>query len=534
MGKNNKKRKRNHALFHAAKARMNHNASDATDPVLLDQKATTTDPLDANTTTPLVEGDEISDAALATTLATLEHLVAHPTQFHDKRFKDLRRTLHPLVVEQMQSYDKGIDYRHKVTHALAHQKWSDALAALQACRDFQQLPKQGTVQRWVRDCTTAAAAKQAPNCHVQLLQSILRTTTEDGAPRDTSNKHDPGQALVEQLASNQQDKDEMTILEGWKWWGDEKTATNTTKEDDDTPTDKKIEVKSRILYQEAAADRTPPNHYDLHLHITTPPTTTTEEGDTSSPLVTWASPPPPTAFHAVPFLPSPSRVLSNALTYKECQQLRHVMTTLGYRPDHPVALEPPTGIDSCEWWVDDSIAQTLFERVQPHLPATMTLPGLNGKQVQLHSINPRWRCFRYGPDCEYRPHLDGSWPHSYLHPETGEYCCPKQSAVKSYLTCLIYLNDDFEGGETRFYLPQGVARGIVPRTGSIAVFPQGNTASLIHEGSQVTKGTKYVVRTDVLYRPILEEEEPDDGNDDMAVANDHQEENDGDDSDHDE
>ncbi|KAL3941905.1 MAG: hypothetical protein SGARI_000440 [Bacillariaceae sp.] len=156
----------------------------------------------------------------------------------------------------------------------------------------------------------------------------------------------------------------------------------------------------------------------------------------------------------------------------------------------------------------------------------MTLPGNNGKQVQLHSINPRWRCFRYRQDCEYRPHIDGSWPHSYLDPETGKYCCPKQQQqqqqpsgdgdnsnnsnhIKSYLTCLIYLNDDFEGGETRFYLASssgdsgGVVRGIVPRTGSILLFPQGNTASLIHEGSLVSKGTKYVVRTDVLYEPPI-------------------------------
>jgi len=79
------------------------------------------------------------------------------------------------------------------------------------------------------------------------------------------------------------------------------------------------------------------------------------------------------------------------------------------------------------------------------------------------------------------------------------------------------LNDDFEGGETRFYLPNGVARGIVPRQGSIAFFPQGNTASLIHEGSAVTKGTKYVVRTDVLYRPVFDDDNDTTRQDDGAT-----------------
>ena len=156
--------------------------------------------------------------------------------------------------------------------------------------------------------------------------------------------------------------------------------------------------------------------------------------------------------------------------------------------------------------VDDSILTRVYERVKPHLPSTMTIGGAYKKaRVQLHGLNPRWRCFRYQQDCVYRPHLDGSWPLCYLDAE-GNYHCPQQqqqqqNAIKSYLTFLIYLNDDFEGGETRFYLPQGVARGVVPRTGSVTVFPQGNTASLIHEGSQVTRGTKYVIRTDVLYRP---------------------------------
>ena len=39
-----------------------------------------------------------------------------------------------------------------------------------------------------------------------------------------------------------------------------------------------------------------------------------------------------------------------------------------------------------------------------------------------------------------------------------------------------------------------------PRAGNVLVFPHGDTSeSLIHEGSAVTKGAKYVIRTDVLY-----------------------------------
>ncbi|CAB9511231.1 P4Hc [Seminavis robusta] len=539
MGKNNKKRKRtNHALFHAVKAR--NQGVEPIKPVIPSQST----PAKTDTTS-----DEISDADLATTIRTLETLVSSSsdsTMFHGKRFKELRRTLHPLVLEQLQSYDKGVDYRHKVTHALQHHQWSDALAALRACQDFQQYPKQGTVQRWVRECS----ALEDNGGQMPLLQAILRLSAAAGAGAGDGNKHDPGQALAAHLANQPENKEKLVILEGWKWWDNdsninsnsqndsisqekteddkekqeeekekeagEKTANkqeegkvakkeDSKKEatrDDNTPLDN---LKSRIVYRETAAERTPPNHYDLLLHAITKP---------DKNLITWSDNHSTTQSHPIPFLPQPARVLPNVLTRDECQQLRRVTTTLGYRSDHPVSQAQPTGIDSCEWMVDSSsILDVIWERVQPHLPASLTVQ--NKKTVQLFGINPRWRCFRYGQDCVYRPHLDGSWPLCYLD-EEGNYHCPKQQqqqysdAIKSYLTFLIYLNDDFEGGETRYYLPQGVARGIVPRAGSVVVFPQGNLASLIHEGSQVTKGTKYVIRTDVLYRPAGKAQETDD------------------------
>jgi hypothetical protein len=41
---------------------------------------------------------------------------------------------------------------------------------------------------------------------------------------------------------------------------------------------------------------------------------------------------------------------------------------------------------------------------------------------------------------------------------------------------------------------------VSPITGNVLVFPHGESAgSLVHEGSAVTQGVKYVIRTDVLY-----------------------------------
>jgi 2OG-Fe(II) oxygenase superfamily len=305
---------------------------------------------------------------------------------------------------------------------------------------------------------------------------------------------------------------------------------------------------ARIVYREAASDRTPPNQFDLHLHgnvnicwdgDTTTTATNEHENDNNDDDDGVEKKMNPdrdrvprqrtmmTKIHVreIPFLPYPSRVIASALSRNECQRLIYLMTQLSYRPDHPTHLASPTGIDSCEVMMDDKSCDILSQRVNPFLPATLT--SVDGKKtvLELHSINPRWRGFRYGRHCTYRPHLDGSWPLCYMTKEGQYHCCngpeTKQQGdaanaaattavadtttsannIKSYLTFLIYLNHDFEGGETKFYLPHHLARGVVPKAGSILIFPQGNLASLIHEGAAVTKGVKYVIRTDVLYRP---------------------------------
>ena len=501
---------------------------------------------------PQTDDEIISDGELERTVRTVELLAQNPSSLQEKRYKALRRALHPLVVHQLQSYDQGTDYRIKVTQALQHQKWTDALAGLQGCRDFQQPVKQGTIQRWVRDCDMApASCKRFLLTAILLVNNVTATATatvsvnpQNSTNDESANKHDPLVALrvaehlpvvaTTKLADTTPDDGATTgslgILEDWSLG----RLMNDNGDNGDNGVDwEKLPAVQlqhpRILYSEKAAERKPPNHYDLVLHTTRPGSIQWSEADTTI------------RKHEVPFLqsqPGDAFLLENVLTVDECQQLRAAATALGFRPDHPTALERPTGIDSCEWLVDDSILSVLNQRVEPFLSkpsinvhddpsnstskstSTSTSTSTSQTKKTFYSINPRWRFFRYGQGCVYRPHIDGSWPASRVHPTTGHYECydhleeedddddddKAKSTVKSYHTFLIYLNDNFEGGQTRFYFPSKdgtsslAAQGISPKCGSVLVFSQGNTASLLHEGSAVTVGTKYVVRTDVLYR----------------------------------
>lgn len=98
---------------------------------------------------------------------------------------------------------------------------------------------------------------------------------------------------------------------------------------------------------------------------------------------------------------------------------------------------------------------------------------------QAIGLNERFRFYRYEPGQRFAPHYDGAYER-----ENGE---------RSEFTFLIYLNDDFEGGSTSFFQPGRFH--VQPKTGSLLLFhhPQ------LHEGAAVESGTKYVLRSDVMY-----------------------------------
>jgi hypothetical protein len=103
---------------------------------------------------------------------------------------------------------------------------------------------------------------------------------------------------------------------------------------------------------------------------------------------------------------------------------------------------------------------------------------------------------------------DGAWPPSGIDPVTDAYqydSSPSDARQSSLFTFIIYLNDDFKGGETTFFIPS-VKDGVInaypvkPMMGSVAVFPHGEAqGALLHEGTGVVEGAKYVIRTDVEY-----------------------------------
>lgn len=385
----------------------------------------------------------------------------------EKRYKDLRRALHPFQEAWSGRFDP-IDYPARVTALLEQQQWTPVLFALEGCAYyFENKLKRGTVQRWVRFCDEC----HSPGVKLKLIAAILRCAPSEGTNDDgTTNRHDPRRVLLEQ------DLEGATESSNRIKWNQPQRSELDHIDDDDW----NVPCDIQVIYHVAAEDRKPPNHHDLNMSYT----------DTSVLSQEYNT----LAIEKHEVTPIPGAViLTNVLMAHECQRLIRTAERMGYSPDHPVDSKEATGIDTCEWLaVKDS--DHIFQRVLPHLPATIQEEAVTG-------INCRWRLFRYSTDSVYRPHIDGSWPASSL--KNGKYV--SDDSHRSRLTFLIYLNHGFEGGGTTFYLPKNGGLetvSVTPQAGNVLIFPQGNTASLVHEGSKVESRDccKYVIRTDVLYK----------------------------------
>lgn len=126
---------------------------------------------------------------------------------------------------------------------------------------------------------------------------------------------------------------------------------------------------------------------------------------------------------------------------------------------------------------DPKIASDLFDKLKIHLPISM-----NSKQ--LVGLNERIRFYKYSPGEFFARHRD-----EILELKDGR---------TSYLTLLIYLNDDFKGGNTLIEGPYANPdKEIIQPQSGMAFLMQH---SLIHEGETLTSGTKYILRSDVMYR----------------------------------
>ncbi|MFD1873006.1 prolyl hydroxylase family protein [Hymenobacter bucti] len=126
--------------------------------------------------------------------------------------------------------------------------------------------------------------------------------------------------------------------------------------------------------------------------------------------------------------------------------------------------------NSRAFYRSEELAQALWEKIQPFVPTPL------GNSTAI-GLNELFRFYRYQRGHQFKGHYDESYV--------------RNEREASYFTFMVYLNDNFQGGDTAF---RGLR--IQPRQGMALLFRH----SLYHEGSEVTQGVKYVLRSDVMYR----------------------------------
>ncbi|CAG9946175.1 unnamed protein product [Clonostachys rosea f. rosea IK726] len=439
----------------------------------------------------------ISEEELEITVDTLKTLAQFPGLIKTKACKDLR----------VASYDfrqacttgsiaaEGANLSARVSAALADEKYMEARILLAEMKIRSQEPKLGTLCRWVRDLDVISGLSQPDNVAnggsvertpkeqdlLAVLDSILRVCGQI----DTNTK-----AVVRDLPSTFYPS--ITLQPTW----DLRPST--------TPLEVYASVLDKTIFESAPPElstalrtiettpgpqRKPPNHYPAILYTSKPNSIPLAD---KGPEVEWVKHP------HVPGL----GLIKNVLSVEECKGIIAAGEHVKFLPDAPLREDGDTSIlaHNFYWVVDTEFHDRLWSRVSPFVPQSV-----DGRLVR--GINRRFRVYRYVPGAEYRSHIDGAWPPSGILPDDAYVydASPADKKQSSLFTFLIYLNDEFEGGQTTYFLPaarEGTlnAYPVQPVMGSVALFPHGDTRlAPLHEGTGVTKGAKYVIRTEVEY-----------------------------------
>jgi len=170
-------------------------------------------------------------------------------------------------------------------------------------------------------------------------------------------------------------------------------------------------------------------------------------------------------------------VIENFLTKQECDELIALGENLGFQNPK---IKTPKGevvdksfrsngsalVDSVE------LANKLFDSLKDKLPE-------NIRDYTLCGLNEQLKIYKYSVGQQFKMHKDVPYV--------------RNDNERSFLTMLIYLNEDYRGGET-FFLDGNVN----PCVGKCLVFKQ----NMLHAGLLVTEGVKYAIRTDVMYKKL--------------------------------
>lgn len=196
-------------------------------------------------------------------------------------------------------------------------------------------------------------------------------------------------------------------------------------------------------------------------------------------------------------------LLHNVLTPEECSELIDQAEEKGFEDASIYDRRTNRAHRNCTRYVidDPKLAENWFDRIAYALRGTpferrlMSAPWVSarndGAVQSATGLNERLRLLKYKQGQFFHTHNDATFVRGS---DQGE-----RAGETSHVSVHVYLNEKFKGGFTTFH-GRGRHLDVKPRTGSVLLFEH----RALHEGQKVTNGTKYIVRTDVMYSEAVD------------------------------
>ncbi|KAH8805957.1 hypothetical protein F5884DRAFT_466601 [Xylogone sp. PMI_703] len=431
------------------------------------------------------------------TIDTLNILAGNPSLIKSKACKDLRTAVYDFRNACTTGFNASVDTNltARISGALADSGYVEARILLAEMRVRRQAPKLGALCRWVRDLDIVSGLAQ------QIEQAGSKRTVREEELLVVMDAILRVTGPIDYSVENNEIGGEGPIIlrKEWNLRPESLPRRNTHASVLDGSifdlVPKDIKSRFRVIETTPGVERKPPNHHPAILYAS-------RNNSISTPAE-----PPNTSFYTHPIVPN-LHLIKDVLTIQECNEVIAAGEAVGFLPDAPIREQGEENsilAHNFYWVADEEFCSRIWKRVEPFVPEMV-----RGKKVR--GLNRRFRVYRYVPGAEYRAHIDGAWPPSGIDPVTDKYIydnSPPDRKQSSLYTFLIYLNDEFEAGETTFFLPSARegsmnAYPVKPIQGAVAMFPHGETYdTLLHEGTGVRQeskpSAKYVIRTEMLY-----------------------------------
>jgi len=187
--------------------------------------------------------------------------------------------------------------------------------------------------------------------------------------------------------------------------------------------------------------------------------------------------------------------VDNFLSNKECESILHRLEghTFQKAVINQKTLDTNIRNNSRTYIEDPKFVNKIWSKLKNIgiIPKTMTNGVFTLNGLYKHII-----FYKYNRGEYFREHYDDE---------------KKDLNKKSFFTVLIYLNNDFEGGETTFihhkkikykkkWKDEVTLTPVIPQKGKLLVFKH----NILHEGSILKSGIKYILRCDIMYEKHLD------------------------------